>query len=226
MLEKLAKNKIESAVLNGDSPWCIPLSRLRTGNMAASAPKAEELARLRQMAKAFAGKCSEAQAELILYRFFEYFSLWERFAHCTPRYQGFVQGGKKQTDDGKSMLDYWTVAEPGKLRYLAREWIQSCDNGVGEGQELAFSHYCVVQLISEEELLQSHAMCDNYVDPEGLEYAKLNPGSKENCTELCWSWKYGGALKGDECPVFEKGGLYMYKPFGLEQCFLMYTYIL
>lgn len=225
-MEKAMKNKERATVLSTESPWCIPLDRLCTGDESPAVARGEELFRLRQLARAFAGECSVEQAELILCRFYEYFSLWERFAHCVPRYQGFAPGGKKQRFDRGSMLDYWTVAEPGKLRYLAREWIQCCDSGLGEGQELAFSHYCVLQLISEEELMHAHAMCESYVDPEGLEYAGLDSGSAEGCAELCWGWKYSGPLKRDKCPVFEKGGLYMYRPFGLEQCFVLYTYIL
>lgn len=226
MLEEAVKNKERIGALRADSPWCVPLCRLCTGDAEPATPKEKETARLRELARAFAGESNVDQAEIVLRRFFEYFSLWERFSHCTPRYQNFAPGGKKRRIDTDSMLDFWTVAEPGKLRYLAREWIQCCDNGMGEGQELAFSHYCVLQQISEEELMRAHTMCESYVDAEGLEYARLNPYSVESNAELCWGWRYGGALKDDDCPVFEKGGLYMYHPFGLEQCFLLYTYIL
>lgn len=211
--------------LRTDSPWCVPLSALRRGDALPPVPDAAQRTKLRALAAEFAGELSREQAELVLLRFFEYFSLWCRFEGMSPRYLSFGPGGTRQILDGRSILDFWTVAEPGKLRYLTREWIQLCDTGQGQLQELSFSQYCILQRISEEELLHAHATCGDYVTPEGVRHASLDPNNPTTNRDLCWSWDYGGHLPGTDCPVFQKDALYLYHPFGLRDCFLLYTYI-
>lgn len=215
-----------AAVLRTDSPWCVPLSALRRGDALPPVPDEGQKERLRQLAVEFAGRGSIEQAEKVLLRFFEYFTLCTRFEGIHPRYFGFGPGGVVQVLDEQPMLDFWTVEEPGTLRYLAREWIKSCISGRRHVQELSFSQYLVLQSISEEELLHAHSLCSDYVSPEGIRYSVLDPNDALTSRDLCWGWEYAGALPGTDCPVFFKGSLYLYRPFGLDGCFKLYTYII